>query len=137
MYMYIVINRSGYLEHDVAREILNFQCKTWEFRATSCSRHPGLFIGFIMLRFFYLDYISGNVCSDPRDDHVHVHGGKLKYHYCPCKHRHSLCWFGRSYLHETYYLYNFRHEIKPRHEQTCLLMSAIRYKITKVSEFQL
>ena len=38
------INRSGYLEHDVAREILKFPCKTWEFRATSCSRHPDLFI---------------------------------------------------------------------------------------------
>ena len=31
-----------------------------------------------MLRFFYLDVHSGNVCSDPRDDHVHVHGGKLQ-----------------------------------------------------------
>ena len=38
------INRSGYLEHDVARGILKLQCKTWEFRATSCCRHPDLFI---------------------------------------------------------------------------------------------
>ena len=50
--MHVLINRSGYLEHDVARGILKFQCKTWifrackswEFRATSCSRHPDLFI---------------------------------------------------------------------------------------------
>ena len=34
----------SYLEHDVARGILKFQCKTWEFRATSCSRHSDLFI---------------------------------------------------------------------------------------------
>ena len=38
------INRSGYLEHDVARGTLKFQCKTWEFRVMSCSRHPDLFI---------------------------------------------------------------------------------------------
>ena len=43
------INRSGYLaEHDVARGILKFQCKTWEFRATSCSRHPNIFIDFYL-----------------------------------------------------------------------------------------
>ena len=38
------INRSGYLEHDVAQGILKFQCKTWELRATSRSIHPNLFI---------------------------------------------------------------------------------------------
>ena len=38
------INISGYLEHDVARGVLKFQFKTWEFRATPCSRHPDQFI---------------------------------------------------------------------------------------------
>ena len=38
------INTFGYLEHDVARGILKFQCKPWEFRTTSCSRHPDVFI---------------------------------------------------------------------------------------------
>ena len=38
------INTFGYLEHDVARGILKFQSKPWEFRAMSCSRHPDVFI---------------------------------------------------------------------------------------------
>ena len=38
------INTFGYLEHDVARGILKFQCKPWEFRATSCSRHSNVFM---------------------------------------------------------------------------------------------
>ena len=37
------------LEHDVARGILKFKCKTWEFRATWCSRHPDLFISFLKI----------------------------------------------------------------------------------------
>ena len=48
MLTHIYINRSEYLEHDVALGILKFQCKTWEFRATSCSRHPDLFIQLIV-----------------------------------------------------------------------------------------
>ena len=40
-------NRSGYLEHNVTWGILKLQCKTWEFRATSCSRHPNLFTRFV------------------------------------------------------------------------------------------
>ena len=39
----LYINTFGYLEHDVARGILKFQCKTWEFCATSSCRHPDVF----------------------------------------------------------------------------------------------
>ena len=41
---FVVINTFGYLEHDIARGILKIQCKPWEFRATSCSRHPDVLI---------------------------------------------------------------------------------------------
>ena len=44
LYIFTDINIFGYLEHAVARGIMKFQCKPWEFSATSCSRHPDLFI---------------------------------------------------------------------------------------------
>ena len=47
-YYITCINKSEYLEHGVARGILKCQSKTWEFRATSCSSHPDLFISMLV-----------------------------------------------------------------------------------------